>query len=114
MIRGQKHLPSEERLRDLGLFSPEKRRLRGNHNNTCKYLKGGCQDDGARFFSAVPNNKTKGNRHKLEHRKFYLNMRKTFPVRVTEQWHRLLREVMESSSLETFKTHLDVVLCPLL
>ena len=44
-----------------------------------------------------------------------MNMRKNFfPLRVTEPWHRLPREVVESPSLEIFKTHLDKVLCSLL
>jgi len=35
-------------------------------------------------------------------------------LRVTEPWHRLPREIVESPSLEIFKTHLDKVLCSLL
>jgi len=42
-------------------------------------------------------------------------MRKNFfTLRVTEHWNRLPRGVMESPSLEIFKTHLDKVLCSLL
>ena len=34
-----------------------------------------------------------------------------FTVRVTERWNRLPKEVVESSSLEIFKAHLDVIQC---
>lgn len=47
---------------------------------------------------------------KLKHRKVPLNIRKHFyTVRVTKHWHRLLGEVMESLSLEIFKSHLDMI-----
>ncbi|PKU40066.1 hypothetical protein llap_9629 [Limosa lapponica baueri] len=42
MIRGLEHLSYKERVRDLGLFSLEKRRMRGNLINAYKFLKDQC------------------------------------------------------------------------
>jgi len=37
-----------------------------------------------------------------------------FTLRVTDHWNRLPREVVQSPSLEIFKTRLDAFLCSLL
>ncbi|KFV49759.1 hypothetical protein N341_12784, partial [Tyto alba] len=51
------------------------------------------------------------NGHEMKHRRFPLSIRNHFlTVRVTEHWHRLTREVVESPSLEIFKSHLDMIL----
>uniref|UniRef100_A0A669QGF4 Reverse transcriptase domain-containing protein n=1 Tax=Phasianus colchicus TaxID=9054 RepID=A0A669QGF4_PHACC len=111
MVKGLECLSYEERLSDLGLFSLEKRRLRGDLIQVYKYLRCGGQSGEARLFSAVCGDRIRGNGQKLQHRKFRTNVRKK--CEVMEHWNRLPREVVESPSLEIFKTRLDAYLCNL-
>ena len=53
MIRGLEHLSYKEKLRKLGLFRLEKRRLRGDLIVAFQYLKGAYKQEGEWLFNRV-------------------------------------------------------------
>ncbi|KFM07597.1 hypothetical protein AS27_08527, partial [Aptenodytes forsteri] len=115
MIRGMEPLSYEERLRELGLFSLEKRRLRGDLLAASQYLKGACKKDGGKLFSRACCDRTRGNGFKLQGGRFRLDRRKKFlTLRVVKHWHRLPREVVDAPSLATFQVRLDGALSNLI
>jgi len=115
MIRGLEHLSYEERLRQLGLFSMEKRRLRGDLIAAFPYLKEAYEKDGDRLFSRACCDRTRSNSFKLREGTFRLGIRKKFfTARVVKHWNRLHREVVEAPSVETFRVKLDRALSNLI
>lgn len=66
------------RLRDLGLFGLEKRRLRGDLKNAAKYLKDRGHENVVGHFSVMASDKIRDNGFQLEHRRFQLKLRRNF------------------------------------
>ncbi|KAK4827962.1 hypothetical protein QYF61_022664 [Mycteria americana] len=98
MIRGMEHLSYEERMRELQLFSLEKKRLWGDLIAAFQYIKGAYKKDRERLFTKACSDRTRGNGFKLKEGGFRLDIRKKFFT---------MRMMMEQIHLEAMLEHME-------
>ena len=108
MIPSLRNKPYEERLKELDLFPLEHRRLRGDLIQVFKIIRGIDNMDYSKYFSIDNSNYTRGNGCKIIGKSFNSNESKNFFFnRIVNVWNGLPREVIECSTVDTFKRHLD-------
>ena len=107
MIPELKHLNYEEKLQNLNLFSLAKRRLRGDLIETFKIFQGLDNIPSNTFFT-LANSNTRGHNYKLYKGPFKRQCRQHFySQRVIDPWNKLPSSVVNSRSLNMFKSKLD-------
>ena len=109
MLRGLQHLPYKDRLRELGLLSLEKRRLRGELIAAFQDLKGASKQEGRQLFERGDKSRTRGNGLKLKEKRFRVDIRgKFFTVRVVRCWNSCPERLwMPRPSLDVCRAWLD-------
>ncbi|PIK55907.1 hypothetical protein BSL78_07177 [Apostichopus japonicus] len=107
LVPGLCSLPYEQRLRELNLFSLSHRRLRGDMVFVYKYLNGliiSTHDLFIRSHGSV----TRGHSYKLVKPRVNTSLRqKNFTQRSISYWNSLPEHVVNSPSLNCFKSRLD-------
>ncbi len=108
LVRGFRHVPYEERLRQLNLFSLERRRLRSDLILAFKIFKGEVYLNPSEFFLHPPRAGLRGRTYRLLQGPSRLRRRSgAFAVRIVKFQNRLPAHLVLSPSVSIFKKQLD-------
>ena len=108
MLPGMVGRSYEERLRDLRLFSLERRRSRGDLIEAYKMIRGLDRVDSESLFPRMVTANTRGHSFKLRGDRYRTDVRgRFFTQRVVGAWNALPAAVVDSSTLRAFKWSLD-------
>ena len=88
MIRGLETKSHEEQLKELGMYSLEKRRLRRDMIALFKYFEGSHTEEGQDLFLIIPECRTCGN-GLLTGSQISTEYQEKLPVREVRQWNQL-------------------------
>ncbi len=104
LVRGLRHVPHEERLHQLNLFSPERRRLQADLILAFKIFKSEVDLNPADFFLHPPRARLRGHIYQLLQWPSRLRRRSgAFSVRVVKFW----KQIAGTSSLATLSIYLQ-------
>ena len=104
----ENRVPHTNRLNALGLFSLERRRLRGDLIEVYKIMKGIDRVNGGKLFPLLEMDRTRGHGLRVRGARYKTNVRgQFFTQRVVGMWNALPSKVVEAGTLGLFKSHLD-------
>ena len=108
IIPSIKNLSYENRLKELNMYSLERRYMRGDMIEVYKMFNGLDDVKIEDYFDLDKNDRTRGHNLKIKKKPFKLDLRKSFfSLRVVDQWNNLPADVINSPTLNTFKNRLD-------
>ncbi len=108
LVRGLRHVPYEERLRQLNLFSPERRRLRADFILAFKIFKGEVDLNPSAFLVRPPRAGLRGHTYRLLQGPSRFRRRSSaFSVWIVKFWNRPPAHLVLAPSVSIFKKQLD-------
>ena len=100
-------MPYEQRLKALGLYSLQRRRLRGDLTETYKILTGKEMIKSDQLFQKATTTELRGHSLKLYKNSSRLELRKhSFSQRIVDHWNKLPDDVVSTATILTFKRRL--------